>query len=48
LQRIEEKVDRHEGSLQRIEERLTVLQKDSNDHRENTELHSAKRRKKAS
>lgn len=56
---VSERLDRHEAAqgeqLGRIEDRLTVLQKDVNnlqkdfsDHRENTELHAPKRRKKAS
>jgi len=48
FQRVEGKLDGHEGRLQRIEDRLTVLQKDFNDHRENTELHVVKRKKKVS
>ena len=48
FQKIEERLDRHEGRLQRIEDRLTVLQDDFNDHRENTELHTVKRKKKVS
>jgi hypothetical protein len=48
FQRIEERLDRHDGHLQRVEDRLTVLQKDFNDHRENTELHVGKKKKKVS
>ena len=43
--RVEERFDRNEGRFQRIEDRLIVLQKDFNEHRENTELHSKKRKK---
>jgi len=47
-----ERLDRHEAGqeerLQRIEDRLIFLQKDFNDHRENTELHAVKKKKKAS
>jgi len=48
FQGVEERLDRHEGRLQRIEDRLRVLQKDFSDHRENTELHAVKKGKKAS
>jgi len=48
FQGVKKRLDRHEGRLQRIEDRLTVLQKDFGDHRENTELHAVKKKKKAS
>ncbi len=48
FQRVEDRLDRHEGGLQRIEDRLTGLQKDFENHRENTELHPVKKKKKVS
>ena len=49
FQGVEERLDRQEGRfLQRIEDRLTVLQKDFSDHRENTELPPVKKKKKIS
>ena len=49
---VNERLDRHEQveeeRFQRIEDRLILLQKDFNDHRENTELHAVKKKKKAS
>jgi hypothetical protein len=49
---VNERLDRHgqveEERFQRIEDRLILLQKDFNDHRENTELHAVKKKKKAS
>ncbi len=59
FQRIEDRFDRHEategerfqrieGRLTGIEDRLTLFQKDFSEHRDNTELHAAKKKKKAS
>ena len=49
---VNERLDRHgqveEERFQRIEDRLILLQKDFNNHRENTELHAVKKKKKAS
>jgi hypothetical protein len=49
---VKERLDRHEQGeeerFQRIEDRLISLQKDLNDHRENTELHAVKKKKKVS
>jgi len=59
FQRIEDKFDRHEATqgershgikdrLTKIEDRLTLFQKDFSEHRDNTELHAVKKKKKAS
>jgi hypothetical protein len=48
FQGVEERLDRQEGRLQRIEDRLTVLRKDFSDHRENTELPPVKKKKRTS
>ena len=48
---VNERLDRHEQveeeRFQRIEDRLIFLQKDFNGHRENTELHAVKKKKKS-
>ena len=48
FQGVEERLDRHEGRLQRIKDRLTVLEKDFSNHRENTELPPVKKKKNIS
>ena len=49
---VNERLGRHEQveeeRFQRIEDRLILFQKDFNNHRENTELHAVKKKKKAS
>jgi len=49
---VNERLGRHEQveeeRFQRIEDRLILFQKDFNNHRENTEPHAIKKKKKAS
>ncbi len=49
---LSEKIDRlakqNEGEHRQLQTEITVLKKDLNEHRSNTELHGGRKRKKAS